>query len=193
VDFERRLELLADKYASGNMGKGELIALGQVIARSIPFGDFLVEIGAFKGRGTAFIALVLDLLGSAKPVLSVDPFERALPEEDNSKGVFADYQASIRAEGLESRCYVLTGFSRDVALLVPPGISTLVVDGSHLYENVKDDLLRYARKVSPGGSIFVDDYYPTYPGVVKALDEFMFGNSQFSFRNHKYFAVLSRL
>lgn len=193
MDFEGRLELLAGKYASGNMGRAELIALGQVIAESVPFGDFLVEIGAFKGRGTVFISLVLELLGSAKLVLSIDPFERALAEENNSKGVFAEYQASIRGERLESRCYVLTGFSRDVALLVPSGISTLVVDGSHLYENVRDDLLLYAPKVSQGGSVFVDDYYPTYPGVVKALDEFMFVNSQFRFRNHKYFAVLRRL
>ena len=45
------------------------------------------------------------------------------------------------------------------------------IDGSHEYEDVKEDLSVWYTKVKRGGTIAGHDYI-TYPGVKKAVDEF---------------------
>lgn len=46
------------------------------------------------------------------------------------------------------------------------------IDAGHGYDDVKEDLDLWVRKVKPGGVIIGHDYAPnTFPGVVKAVDE----------------------
>lgn len=54
----------------------------------------------------------------------------------------------------------------------------LYIDGGHEYENVVEDLKRYEASLEVGGVIAFDDYNNSqerfyYPGVKKAVDEFM--------------------
>jgi hypothetical protein len=86
---------------------------------------------------------------------------------------------------------VLTGLSHSTVDLVPDRIGVLVVDGSHSYETVRGDIQRYAPKVIPGGVVFLDDYSPTFPGVVRAVDEFLGGSGEFEIL-HKTRNVLAR-
>jgi len=47
------------------------------------------------------------------------------------------------------------------------------LDGSHEYEDVLHDLRQWWPLVRPGGVLFGDDYKPFWPGVVRAVDEFV--------------------
>ena len=50
------------------------------------------------------------------------------------------------------------------------GIGVLVIDGAHHYEAVRADLELYVPKVVPGGYVFLDDYGPAYPDVIRAIE-----------------------
>lgn len=60
---------------------------------------------------------------------------------------------------------------------MPPTTPTSFIDGDHLYEGAKFDLMLARRVVKPGGWIVVHDYaYPSYfgdgwEGVVRAVDD----------------------
>lgn len=56
------------------------------------------------------------------------------------------------------------------------------IDASHEYQDVKADLDAWVHNVRSGGIIFGDDYNEYWPGVVKAVDEFVAADSKRSMR-----------
>ncbi len=184
---------LANGVGSGMMDSSELLHLAAAAA-TVPWpeGAIAVEIGAYRGQTTAFLARVFELLAVRAPVLSIDPFERVSPDPLNPQGNYAAFLESIRAAGAEDRCLPLTAFSQDAAAVVPDRIGLLIVDGSHHYPVVRQDLALYAPKVFPGGVVFVDDYTESYPDVLLATDECLARDRQFSVLPTSYFGFADR-
>src|SRR5271163_2063649 len=54
-------------------------------------GEFVVEIGAYLGSTTVFMAKVLERMGKRVPILSIDPFERFQPDSLNPQGNYSAY------------------------------------------------------------------------------------------------------
>lgn len=154
--------------------------------------SILVEIGAYIGRTTVFMAKVLQLLGKRVPILSIDPFERVQPDPLNPKGVYSAYLETIRMHHVEDVCLPLVAYSQDAAAVIPDTIGVLVVDGSHHYPAISKDLELYGEKVLPGGFIFIDDYYSAYPDVVRAVDEYFAPGCPFTILHKSYFVVAQR-
>jgi hypothetical protein len=152
-------------------------------------GAIAVEIGAYRGQTTAFLARVLKLLGLHVPVLSIDPFERVEPDPVNPQGGYADYLRSIQSAGVESLCLPLVAFSQDAAAVVLDRIGLLIVDGSHHYSAVSQDLALFGSKVVPGGLIFVDDYSDGYPDVVRATNEYLTRENRCDILHKSYFLI----
>ena len=48
----------------------------------------------------------------------------------------------------------------------------IYVDASHEYEAVKEDIKSYWNLLKDGGTMIGDDYHSSWPGVIKAVDEF---------------------
>ena len=131
-------------------------------------------------------------MGRQMPILSIDPFDRVTPDPGNPQGSYTRYLANIRDSGLDHVCLPLVAFSQDAAPVVPANIGVLIVDGSHHYPNVKQDLELYLPKVVSGGIIFVDDYIPAYAGVMRAIDETFTPESPFSILHKTYFVIAQR-
>lgn len=55
-------------------------------------------------------------------------------------------------------------------------LDMVFIDAIHLYENVKEDIFTWLPKVKHGGILAGDDYSPSFPGVVHAVQE-VFKNS----------------
>jgi cephalosporin hydroxylase len=186
---------LAQAAQSGMMDASELQCLAATLAL-YPWGrqqeEVVVEIGAFKGATTVFMAKVLRTLGRRVPILSIDPFERATPDDVNPQGVQAAYLQNVRVAGFEDLCLPLAAFSQHAAAVVPNRIAVLIVDGSHHYDAVKSDLALYGRKVLPDGLMFVDDYTPAYPGVMAAVDEYFGPDAPFDLLHKSYFVIAQR-
>lgn len=186
-------EKRASEYSSGMMDEAELSCLaGVALAYLWSPAALVVEIGSFEGATAAFLAETLQDAGHENPIVSIDPFERAPTSPGNPDGSYEKYLQNMRDRGLEDRCLPLVGFSQHAAAAVPDRIGLLIVDGNHEYESVERDLALYAPKVLPGGFIFLDDYTEEYPGVVRAVDEFVVGNPGFLLLHQDYFVILQR-
>jgi hypothetical protein len=184
---------LATEFASGMMDAHELLHLaGTLAAYPWDAGGIVVEIGAYEGRSAVFMARILRLLGQRASILSIDPFERVQPDPLNPQGHYAAYLATVAREGLDGICLPLVAFSQDAAPVVPASIAVLVVDGGHHYPTVKQDLALYGPKVLPRGLIFIDDYVPAYPGVMRAADEYFAASPEFERVHTTYFLVAQR-
>lgn len=183
----------ADAYASGMMDDGELkflAAVTQSFRWSTP--DIAVEIGSHSGRTAAFLAETLSEIGAANLVLSIDPFERVPKDRLNPQGKYRRYRKTMRDRNLQDRCVALVGYSHHVAAAVADRIGLLLVDGNHEYASVQQDLALFCPKVLPGGFVFLDDYTNTYPGVVRATEEFVAAAPDFELLHRSYFAILQR-
>ena len=53
----------------------------------------------------------------------------------------------------------------------------IFIDGDHSYEGVRDDLNNWVSKVRTGGLVCGDDYNTIWPGVPRAVNEFISKNS----------------
>ncbi|GAA4448269.1 class I SAM-dependent methyltransferase [Phytohabitans houttuyneae] len=183
---------LTREHASEVADAGELLTLASALALCpATAGTIVVEIGTYRGGTACFIGRTLRVLGRPLPVLSIDAFDLLSVEANNVQGDYAEYHNNVRKYGLEGQCMVLTGLSHSTVDLVPDRIGVLVVDGSHSYETVRGDIHDYAPKVVPGGVVFLDDYSPTFPGVVRAVDEFFGDSDEFEIL-HKTRNVLAR-
>ena len=183
----------AAALASGMMDVGELAYLAATLA-AYPWahGGIVVEIGAYAGATSVFMAKVLRHLGHRVPILSIDPFERAVPGPIDPQGSYAAYLQTIRAHQVEDLCVPLVAFSKDAAPVVPDSVGVLVVDGGHQYDVVRGDLSDYGPKVRPGGFVFMDDYSEAFPGVMRAADEYFVEDGPFTIVHKSYFVVAER-
>jgi cephalosporin hydroxylase len=183
----------AGVFASSMMDAGELtyLAAALSVCRWDRHG-IVVEIGAYRGATSVFMAKVLQSFGHRVPILSIDPFERVTPDAMNPRGAYAAYLKAIRRHHVEDVCLPLVAFSKDASPVVPDAIGVLVVDGDHKYPPVRGDLEHYAPKVLPGGFVFVDDYSAAFPGVVRAVDEYFVDGRPFTIVHKSYFVVAQR-
>jgi len=193
VTLPKAARELATAFGSSMMDANELLHVAGALA-IYPWdaGGIVVEIGAYEGRTTVFLARILRMLGKRVPVLSIDPFERARPDPVNPQGHYIAYLENIARENLQDVCLPLVAFSQDAAAVVPNGIGVLVIDGAHHYPLVKQDFALYGPKVLPGGLIFVDDYVPAYPGVMRATDEYFGTDASFQVLHRTYFLIARR-
>lgn len=193
VDLPPSVEALAEEHATSMLDAGELFHLAGALALMPARGEtgLVVEIGAYRGRTTVFMARVLRELRRRAVVLSVDPFEGARRDALNPKGSLGAWQKAVRAAGVEDTCLPLVATSRNAAAAVPAGIGVLVVDGDHRYESVQGDLELYGPKLLPGGLFFVDDYAAPYTGVVRAVDEY-FARPGFTVLHRTHFVVAEK-
>jgi hypothetical protein len=194
VDLPDQAQRLAETYRSKMMDAAELLHLAATLSL-YPWDEraIVVEIGAYTGQTTVFMAQVLQLLKKRVPILSIDPFERAQPDPLNPQGVYAAYLENMRKHKVENLCLPLVAFSQYAAAVVPERIGVLIVDGSHHYPIVSQDLALYTIKVLPGGLVFLDDYVPAYPGVMRAADEYLTPERSFRILHKTYFVIAQRM
>jgi len=139
-------------------------------------GDHFVEVGAWKGRSTAFMAVSIANSGKNIKFDVVDTWAGSLEHQEeqivkddalynhfleNMKPV-EKYYTPIRMTSIEA-----ANTYEDNSL------QFVLLDASHEYEDVKNDILAWLPKVQPGCFIAGDDYHHTWPGVVKAVQELL--------------------
>jgi hypothetical protein len=156
-------------------------AVTRAIADHVP-GD-VVECGAARGGSAALMALTLERHGDARSVWVLDTFEGLPPPTQADPGIakfftgrcrgdLAQVRALFEKLGVAARCKIVQGLFQDTL----PGcgigpICVLHLDGDW-YESVKVCLDLLYDRVSPGGTIQIDDY-GHWSGARRALDEFL--------------------
>ena len=138
------------------------------LAKMVPPGGLIVEVGCWKGRSTAALALGSE----GKRLVTIDHFRGDDPEH------FADPDLpklrlklidNLARCGMGDRVDVIEGESVEVAAGWHEPIDLLFLDGSHDYDSVRADVAAWWPHVR--GAMVFHDYCPEWPGVVKAVDE----------------------
>jgi predicted O-methyltransferase YrrM len=116
-----------------------------------------VEIGSFKGRSTIATASALELRGQPGRVIAIDPHDGDIHGEDGETR-FRAFCKNIADRGLDHRVQQVRRFSHDVALGEGPDkVSMVFLDGSHLYDDVVEDLRDWVPRVVAGGIVLLND------------------------------------
>jgi len=146
------------------------------VARRFPGNSKIVEVGVWKGKSVAYLAV--EFLNQGKNIVidCIDTFE-GTEEESHSEdpivkeGRLLEYflenmkpvSAMINAIQLPSL--------EACKLYEDESIDFIFIDASHIYENVSADIKAWYPKVKKKGIISGHDY-SWGPGVRKAVDEF---------------------
>lgn len=147
--------------------------LFMVIASKLPKNATVVEIGSFKGKSTACVGIVSP---RSTKIYAIDTFEGN--NKDFSEGVqfvggsFLDeFKQNMKMIGIWNKIKLQKGYSSEIAKNWNKPIDFLFIDGSHLYEDVKNDFEMFYPWVKEGGVVAIHDVSSGHPGVLKFWNE----------------------
>jgi methyltransferase family protein len=151
-------------------------------------GAVFVEVGAYLGRSSLYLASRIQASGKRIRVYVVDLWDGWLYDdyrEDSSEApgdekgpewedVFWRFIRNVRHAGVEDVIYPLKMPSEQAASLFEDGTLDFVfLDADHSYEAVRRDVEAWFPKVKRRGVLGGHDYlHPDFPGVRRAADEF---------------------
>lgn len=137
------------------------------LAGCVPSELEIVEIGAFAGRSTAYLAE--GTIGAH--ITSMDDWSpAALPggtDQDAANDVLADYLREVD----RTRVTFLRARSTQIAPFWLKPIGLCFLDATHLYEDTVRDIVDWGKHVVHGGHMAFHDYHSDHPGVIQATDE----------------------
>lgn len=166
----KKLGLVIQNDIPGHFSAAGGTYLHGLASRLMP-GQRVVEIGAFLGRSTTYIA-------SALPVgvefYTIDLWKPDLPAESGPPAVteetFEQFQNNIAA--WKDKVFVQRGDSKEIGRLWDKGLIDLcIIDADHSYEGVKKDIMVWLPHITPGGRMCFHDYTQPTCGVKQAVDE----------------------
>ena len=143
------------------------------VVRLFPAHAEFLEVGVYKGRSTAFLAVEIVNSGKKHELTSVDIFEpskiMALGGESYSIDEFCENLAHIgdlifhdivKAESIEAAKEFDNGT-----------FDFVFIDAGHTYEEVLSDIQAWLPKMKDGGIISGHDYSANWPGIEKSVKE----------------------
>jgi GR25 family glycosyltransferase involved in LPS biosynthesis len=146
----------------------------KAVREALP-GSKFVEVGSWKGKSSAFMAV--EIANSSKNIefYCIDTWEGSTEHQDmgNLESLYAtfiqnmmplvDYYVPIKTTSLKAS-----------ALFEDESLDFVFIDASHEYDDVRNDITAWLPKIKNNGIIAGHDYYTNsnhHPGVKKAVDE----------------------
>ena len=182
-------EDLAFLFSSNQLSHGiaslqlDEAALLYGLARRVPTGGTVTEIGRFKGGTTLMLASALP---ESAELWSYD-LHLAIRADLSGPQLDAELRTALDRFGLSDRVHLVVGDSRTAE--PPPRPSSLVfVDGDHTYEGARADYARWRELVAPGGHLLFHDavdaggYGNHYPGIERLVGEIERDDAEFERR-----------
>jgi SAM-dependent methyltransferase len=141
-----------------------------------PSGSKFVEVGSWKGKSSAYMAV--EIANSRKDIefTCIDTWEGSV-EHQGDENLHQLYDVFIdNMKPLEEFYTPMRMASQDaVCQFDDASLDFVFIDASHEYEDVKEDIKAWIKKVKPGGILAGHDYYVNtqdfFPGVKQAVDE----------------------
>ncbi|HEX4147351.1 MAG TPA: class I SAM-dependent methyltransferase [Pirellulales bacterium] len=150
----------------------ECLLLAFLAAKS-PSGGAIVEIGAWQGKSTAWLAEGARRRSDRPLIVSIDPHERGSWEG------FVDTIQRFDLQGHKLKVHRTSSHAIGESWDRP--ISLLWVDGCREYDAVRQDIDDFVPHLMRGGwAVFDDAAGGAYPGVERAIAERLAGRRGFS-------------
>ena len=134
----------------------------------------IVELGAWKGRSSAFLVVEAYNKSPKIEVHIVDtwggnPFDGS---QDQSNDLYDKFISNMSLLARPYQAYRMTtneavGFFKDESL------DAVFIDADHSYGAVKMDIENWMPKVRKGGILAGHDYNSAWPGVIRAVNEML--------------------
>jgi hypothetical protein len=139
-------------------------------------GDHFVEVGAWKGKSSAFMATEIANSGKKIKFDVVDTWQGSEEHQDDdvvkSGGLYEHFLENMKpVEGFYNP--VRTTSIEAAKLYEDNSLDFVLLDAAHDYDSIKTDIEAWLPKVKSGGILAGDDYHHTWPGIMKAVDEML--------------------
>jgi hypothetical protein len=150
-------------------------SLYKSMVKRFPSGSKFVEIGSWKGKSSAFMAV--EIANSHKNIefYCVDTWEGSVEHKGIDNIDLLYYQFILNMKPLEKYYKSIRSRSLKAAeQFENESLDFVFIDASHEYEDVKKDIQTWLPKIKKGGVLAGHDYYLGYdyfPGVKKAVNE----------------------
>ena len=154
-----------------------LEVLYQYLVPKLPPVCEVVEVGCWKGRSTAFLAVTLIQHGKVFRLHAVDHWKGCLEgyyqnsqvaRDLRNDKVFDDFKRNL-APVAEHMNIIRSNSVDAAAQFEDNSLDMVTIDDDHLYESVINSIIAWAPKVKPGGFLCGDDCDTHYPGVERAV------------------------
>lgn len=136
-----------------------------------------VEIGAWQGKSTAYMAVAIAQSGKQIKFDVVDTWQGSLEHQDDAI-VKEQRLYDVFLNNIEPVKHIVNPqrmTSMEASkLYADHSLDFVFIDASHEYEDVLDDIRHWLPKVKPGGMLGGDDY--NWPGVNRAVKELLPGH-----------------
>jgi len=146
----------------------------------------VIEVGVWKGASLLRMHELAGAIGIDTSFLAVDTWlgsaEHWLSDEDRARlrlrGGYPDlyrqfvFNLLARNAGDVFSLPMTSTSGAQVLRVLGVTAELIYIDAGHGESEVRDDLASYYALLAPGGVLFGDDYHTTWPGVVRAVDEF---------------------
>ena len=139
-----------------------------------------VEIGVLFGGSILAKLSVLRRLNKEQTFVAIDPFEGYYQNpEDHVTGIEVsdqNFRENIQKFGFDNETIqIIKKYSRDEqvkSVLSEYKVISLMIDGDHTFDGVRNDWEMYSDMVEPGGHVIFDDYEnPVWPDVTRFVNE----------------------
>jgi predicted O-methyltransferase YrrM len=142
----------------------------KVLSRAVD-GAHFVEVGVFHGRSAAFMAVEIANSGLDIQFDAIDHFNGS-PEHGDLSATL--YDACIRnLEPVKDYVNIIRMDSQTaVETYELESLDFVFIDAAHDYESVLKDMKTWYFRVKRGGILAGDDYQPSWPGVIQAVNDF---------------------
>jgi hypothetical protein len=150
-------------------------------------GDSIVEVGSWKGKSSAFMAVTI--ANSRKKINftcvdtwlgSVEHQECEEVKNDTLYELFIENMSPVKDYFTPLRLASVEASSK----FEDNSLQAVFIDASHEYEEVKQDIKHWLPKVKHGGILCGHDYHPSWQGVVDAVHETL-GSSNIDISFHR--------
>ena len=137
----------------------------------------IVELGAWKGRSSAFLVVEAK---NKSPNIKIHIVDTWLGSGEHTAGLtdglYEKFISNMAPLNGHYQAHRMT--TDDAAPLFEDGsLDAVFIDADHTYEAVKRDVANWMPKVRKGGILAGHDYVHTWPGVIQAVNESISGFS----------------
>lgn len=144
------------------------------MVKKFPSGSKFVEIGSWKGKSSAYMAV--EIANSTKNIefTCVDTFLGSVCHQgmEGLSELYDVFKNNMKPVEPYYRDLKMTSLEA-VKLFEDNSLDFVFIDACHEYDNVKADIMAWLPKVKPGGILAGHDYVETWSGVIRAVNELL--------------------
>ena len=145
-----------------------------MVSKCRPNGT-LVELGAWKGRSSAFLVVEAKNKSQDIQIHIVDTWLGSGEHTSGmTDGLYEKFISSMSPLNGHYQAHRMTT-DKAASLFEDSSLDGVFIDADHTYEAVKKDIQNWFPKVRKGGILAGHDYIHTWPGVVQAVNESISG------------------